>query len=118
MLQNGGPGSNARKEERKLREEDAGGASGPGQEWAWWKGGLVLCILRGPLTRSVPQPETQLLKQAGEADSRASLAFSPDAGQTGQASPLFSMPLKRSHLERLTTPCLMWEPFPGGVSSQ
>lgn len=47
-------------------------------------------------THYIPQPENQLLKEADEADS-GPLQHS-DAGQTGQASPLFSIPLKLSHL--------------------
>lgn len=40
-------------------------------------------------TNHIPQPEIQLLKETGEAILWASPAFSLDAGQTGQASPLF-----------------------------
>lgn len=40
-------------------------------------------------THHIPQPEIQLLKEAGEADSLGLSSILSDAGQTGQASPLF-----------------------------
>ena len=39
----------------------------------------------------------------------ASPAFYPDVGWSGQASPLFSVPLLLSHLKRFASPCLILE---------
>jgi hypothetical protein len=86
------------------------------QQEVWQKLGLGHVFWQAPV-RHVPllNLTPSSWKKLARLALRASPVFSPDTGQTGQVGCL--LPLKCSHLERLTTPCFTLEPFPGDHSS-
>ena len=63
--------SDMSEEERKIHGKDLGGSSGhEDRSETGWKGGLGgMYSVGSSKTHHIPQPEIQLLKEAGEADS-------------------------------------------------
>lgn len=110
----------ASKEERKIHGEDSGDSSSMKARVSLDGREVWVCVY---VYSQAPIRHITFLSLRISSSNKpvkltpwASRTFSPNAGQTGQTSPLFSIPLKLSHLERLTTPSFILEPFPGGAS--